>query len=197
MDSSRTTRPDEPLTGLLLAAGSARRFGSDKLIALLPEGDFVVSAAARTLLAATPKVVAVVRSRHSGAAWALQRLGIPLLVAPEARLGMGASLAAAVKHTAGARGWLIALGDMPYLSPHSVRAVARAVASDHDIAFPVHRGRRGHPVAFGSAYLDALCSLDGDEGAQRIVQANADRVVPVPCADPGIFRDIDLPGDLL
>lgn len=197
MHLTGTHGTDEPLTGVLLAAGSSRRFGGDKLTALLPEGEFVVTAAARALLAATPNVLAVVRSEHSGAACVLRKLGIPLLVAPAARRGMGASLAAAVRHAAGARGWLIALGDMPYLSHHCVRAVCRAVASDDDIAFPVHRGRPGHPVAFGRVYREALGRLDGDSGARRIVEANRHRLIPVPCADPGIFRDIDLPADLL
>lgn len=190
------TGPGEPLQGILLAAGNARRFGSDKLAARLPDGDFVVAAAARALIKVTPNVLAVVRSGDSGAACVLRGLDIPLLVAPEAGRGMGASLAAAVRHTPGARGWLVALGDMPYLSPRSVHAVSRAVTAPENIALPIHRGRPGHPVAFGSAYRDALCTLDGDTGARRIVQENAKRVIRVECADTGIFRDIDRPDDL-
>lgn len=197
MTHHTTAGANEPLTGILLAAGSSSRFGRDKLTALLPDGQFVVTAAARSLMAATPSVLAVVRSEHSGPALALRKLGIELLVASQAPDGMGASLAAAVRHTAGARGWLVALGDMPYLSPNCVRAVSQSVSSEHDIAIPEYLGRTGHPVAFGSAYRPALSALDGDYGASAIVREHSRRVIRVPCADTGIFRDIDRPADLL
>mgnify|MGYP003943480821 CR=1 FL=1 len=188
--------PDKPPTGILLAAGASRRFGADKLIARLANGDRVVTAAARAMLAATPRLLAVVRSEDSGAAQALRGLGVPLLVAPEARRGMGASLAAAVREDPAAPGWLVGLGDMPYLNPHCVRRVAEALTSPAAIALPVHAGRRGHPVGFGNAYGDALCRLDGDRGARDILSRFAENVLSIECADDTIFTDIDHPSDL-
>jgi len=190
------TVPDKPPTGILLAAGASRRFGADKLTARLANGDRVVTAAARAMLAATPRLLAVVRSEDSGAAQALRGLGVPLLVAPEARRGMGASLAAAVAHAPAAPGWLVGLGDMPWLNPCCARRVAGAVTSPEAIALPVHAGRRGHPVAFGNAYKDALCRLDGDRGARDILNRFAQNVIAIECADNGIFNDIDHPSDL-
>ena len=50
----RAGAPAAMPTGLLLAAGSARRFGGGKLLAKLPDGCPVGVAACRTLLAALP-----------------------------------------------------------------------------------------------------------------------------------------------
>jgi molybdenum cofactor cytidylyltransferase len=189
--------PGKPLVGILLAAGASRRFGTDKLTAKLADGTCVVTAAARSLTAATPAVIAVVRSEDSAAAATLRRLGITLLVAPEAERGMGASLAAAVRHTpASSPGWLVALGDMPYVAPTCARQVARAITGPQDIALPVQDGRNGHPVAFGRAYRARLSNLDGDIGARKILHQFSDKIIPVPCPDPGIFNDIDHPWDL-
>ena len=45
----------------------------------------------------------------------------------DADLGMGESLTTAVEHTKGAEGWVIALGDMPYVQPETIRALAATV----------------------------------------------------------------------
>lgn len=55
---STAVRPDR-IVGILLAGGSARRFGADKLLHPLPDGVPIAVAAARNLAAALPRVVAV------------------------------------------------------------------------------------------------------------------------------------------
>jgi molybdenum cofactor cytidylyltransferase len=49
------------ITGILLAAGNASRFGSNKLLHLLPDGTPIAMAAARNLKAAIPSSLAIVR----------------------------------------------------------------------------------------------------------------------------------------
>jgi len=175
----------------------SRRFGGDKLSAALPNGDRVVVAAARSLIEALPRVVAVVRSPAGEAAKLLEPLGVSLVVPERSRSGMGSSLSAGVAETATATGWVIALGDMPYIRENTIRSVSAHVTCPTDIAFPFFGGRSGHPVAFGSAYRDDLMQLNGDVGARGILQRFSHCLRPVACQDEGIFRDIDWPAELL
>jgi molybdenum cofactor cytidylyltransferase len=117
-------------------------------------------------------------------------------VCPDADSGMAASLTHAIRHSLALepRSWLVALGDMPYVDPATLRLLADALAAGAGIAAPVMKERRGNPVGFGAVHLDALLALRGDEGARRLLQAYP--VTEVPVDDPGIFRDIDLPSDL-
>ena len=55
------------IVGLLLAAGSATRFGSDKLRHELPHGVPIAVQAARHLKMELPEVIAVVRHRDAAA----------------------------------------------------------------------------------------------------------------------------------
>ena len=119
-----------------------------------------------------------------------------LVVCQDAAAGMGASLACGVKAAAEAAGWLIALADMPFLCSATVSAVAQALRAGALIAAPVWNGRRGHPVGFGRQCYPALAALQGDTGARELLAAHPDRITWVPCDDPGIVRDIDLPSDL-
>ena len=186
------------LAGILLAAGRGRRFDPagqrNKLLQRLPGGELVVAASARRLLSCVSRVVAVVPPEDGGVRAALLALGCEVTVCPDADTGMGASLAHAIRHSLPAGGWLVALGDMPFVEESTLGALRDAVQSGAGIAVPVHGGRRGNPVAFGACHRDALLAMHGDQGARRLLQAHP--VQEVPVADPGILRDIDTPGDL-
>lgn len=186
------------LTGILLAAGRGRRFdpagARNKLLQTLPGGEPVVAASARHLLACLPRVVAVVAPSDGGVGDILRELGCEVTVCPEADTGMGASLVHALRHAQPAEGWVVALGDMPFVADATLAALRDAVLDGAGIAVPVHEGRRGNPVAFGACHREALLSLGGDQGARRLLQAH--RVTEILVPDPGILRDIDTPSDL-
>ncbi|KFG95623.1 molybdopterin-guanine dinucleotide biosynthesis protein MobA [Burkholderia paludis] len=186
-------------TGVLLAGGLGQRFDPSgvhsKLLALLPDGTPVAVAAARHLAAATANVIAVVRPGAEKLAMLLNDAGCHVVYAPDALRGMGASLAAGVRATPEANGWLVALGDMPWIAASTYEAVTRALDdADASIIAPAHRGVRGHPVGFAAHHFDALAALDGDTGARALFAGAPVRLLDVD--DPGILRDIDTPADL-
>ncbi|WP_075794469.1 nucleotidyltransferase family protein [Massilia putida] len=191
-----------PLVGILLAAGRGRRFDPaglrNKLLQPLAGLEPVVVAGARKLLAVVPRVVAVVAPGDGGVGERLAALGCDVTVCPDADSGMAASLTHAIRHSLAMapqpQAWLVALGDMPYVDPATLRLLADALAAGAGIAAPVMAGRRGNPVGFGALHRDALLALRGDEGARRLLQTCP--VTEVLVHDPGIFRDIDTPGDL-
>ena len=154
--------------------------------------------AARSLLEGTGDALAVVRQGDELLARALREAGCEVLASEDCARGMGASLAAAVKASRSAGGWLVALGDMPGIAPSTHAAVKRALAQGAVVAAAVDAasGRRGHPVAFGGALGDELVSLDGDEGAKAVVTRHAAELVAVPVTDPGIHLDVDTPSDI-
>lgn len=190
------------LTGILLAAGRGRRFDPsgerNKLLQHLPGGEQVVAASARSLLAVCPRVVAVVPPDDGGAGALLRQLGCEVTICPDADKGMGLSLAHAIRYCLHdqppGQGWLVALGDMPFVDPSTLRALCAAIDDGAAIAAPLFEGRRGNPVAFGASHRDALLALDGDQGARRLLASSP--VATIAVADAGILRDIDSPSDL-
>lgn len=184
------------IVGLLLAAGSASRFGSDKLLHRLPHGVPIAVQAARHLRKEVVKVVAVVRPGSDELAGLLQAEGCDVVICSNADEGMGASLACAVQSGGAADGYLIALADMPFVRPSSIAAVRQALEEGAPLAAPYFRARRGHPVGIAGSFRAELAALAGDEGARRLLAENERRLVKVPIGDPGVIRDIDRPADL-
>lgn len=184
------------MQAILLAAGRGSRFGADKLMHPLADGIPMVLAAARNLKAAIPDVLTVVNGENLELMALLEEMGVAFSVCPHAAQGMGASLAWGVARTRQADGWLIALGDMPWIRPETIRTVAETVTGPSVIAAPAYQGRRGHPVAFGRDHGPALMALSGDEGARRLLAALPREVVLLPCDDSGVVRDIDIPEEI-
>ncbi|HSH91799.1 MAG TPA: NTP transferase domain-containing protein [Ramlibacter sp.] len=128
---------------------------------------------------------------------AVRASGLPWHVEDHGHAGMGDSIAAAVRATRDAPGWLVLPGDLPLIAPSSLLAVAAALANHH-IVVPYFNGTRGHPVGFAAACRDELLDLRGEEGAARVVRAHAaaEQVARIDVDDAGIVTDIDTPADL-
>src|SRR3989442_312708 len=110
--------------------------------------------------------------------------------------GMGTSLAAGVRATSDADGWIVALADMPFIRPETIRIVAKALRDGAAIAAPSFRGERGHPVGFARRFLEELSSLRGDDGARQLLNQHPESLTLHEVDDPGVVRDIDKPSDL-
>lgn len=108
--------------------------------------------------------------------------------------GLGDSIAAGVAACSQLGGWLIMLGDMPFILPSSIEQVVANIA-DGAISVPVHEGQYGHPVGFGRSFGPGLMALIGDQGAKSLF-AQA-RVVEVVVEDPGVLWDVDVPEALV
>jgi len=187
--------------GILLAAGYSKRFGSNKLLQALPAGTPEAGtpiglAAAKHLLEALPESIAVVRPRAQKLGKMLRDVGCNTVVCKNAGEGMGASLAAGVRAAPHADGWVVALADMPFLRPETIRVIAKGLSEGAVIAAPAYRGERGHPVGFARRFLDELSALHGDHGARELLAQRPDWVTLYEVDDAGVLRDIDKPSDL-
>lgn len=170
-------------TVIVLASGRAERFFASggtvhKLSALL---------GGRPVLEHTLAAV-----RESGLPWHLEDAGHP---------GMGDSIAAAVRATADAGGWLILPADLPLVQPATLRLIAEVLSqslSQWQAVQPVHAGARGHPVGFAASNGAALMALAGPLGAAPVLRGlrAINAVGEVEVDDAGIVTDIDTLDDL-
>ena len=186
-----------PVTGVLLAAGEARRFGGDKLRVPLGGGAQagvpMGIAAYRTLVRAMADSIVVVRPDDAVLRALFEQEGAKVVVAPDASAGLSRSLAAGVSALDSASGFVVALADMPWIDVATLAAIARAIAHGASIAAPQFQGQRGHPVGFAPRHRAALLGLHGDQGARDILAAHRDSLVLIDVDDPGVLRDIDTP----
>ncbi|MFM9967182.1 MAG: NTP transferase domain-containing protein [Burkholderiales bacterium] len=187
----------EGIVGILLASGSGSRFGSDKLLHPIgKDGEPIAVHSARHLIKAIPDSIAVVRAANSKLARLLRAEGLKIAVCRDAAKGMGHTLAAGVRASSHASGWVVALADMPGIRPTTIKRVARSLQDGAVITAPSFHGERGHPVGLARRFHEELLALKGDAGARAIVAAHKDWITLLDVDDAGVTKDIDTPADL-
>ncbi len=184
------------ITGILLAAGAAKRFGGGKLKQVLPNGLAICVASARNLAAAVDQVMTVVRPGDEATRTLLAaEPNIQIVVCERAEEGMGHSLAAAVAASPSDSHWIVALGDMPFIKPNTILAIVDQIEQGAAFAMPVYQGQRGHPVGIHSRFRADLLALEGDAGARAIIADHKSDVQLVETDDSGVLVDVDTVAD--
>ncbi len=185
------------VVGLVLAAGAARRFGSDKLAASLegrPLLDHVLDA-----LRAVPLDEIVVVTRRERSIPVAGDLRVVVNKAPEE--GLSSSLRLGLAAIAALEGVLvdavvIALGDQPRIDPMVVRRLLEAArTSDRPVIVPTYKGDDSpNPVLLVRAAFALVDQASGDRGLGPVLLSQPELVLVVPVE--GTNPDVDTPTDL-
>jgi molybdenum cofactor cytidylyltransferase len=184
---------------IVAAAGSAERFGGKKLLTLI-DGEPLLDHTIRALLEGGVAEVIVVVGRDARADLerdvnALLDPRVRAVENPDPSRGMFSSIQEGVAQTQGDT-ILVMPGDMPFVSPETVRAVIAAYERKPSIVSPRYRGKRGHPVALPASLRDEIRATSPRATLHDVIHAHNDMRVDVDVEDRGIIRDVDRPEDL-
>ena len=172
-------------------AGSASRFGADKLAAHF-RGEPLLAHAIRAARAApVSRVIVVAGQRVAAGDWPGAP---PVEVVRIASTALSASLKAGIGAAGEADGAFVFLGDMPLVPHDAAQALADALG-DNYAAVVRHAGQPGHPVLLSARAFGDVMALTGDAGAGKLLKARAD-VATLDRPEPGVRIDIDRPDDL-
>jgi molybdenum cofactor cytidylyltransferase len=182
---------------IVLAAGHARRFGSDKLLAPLRGAPLIAHAIAAVRAAPVDQIVIV------------KRPGVALdavckaAAAEDARIAcfdvesdaMSVSLRAGLAALQPGQSVFVFLGDMPDI-PHTMADALAEALGEHFAAQPRFEGAPGHPVLLSPRAALLAEDLTGEAGAGPLLRAHAGEIAYLDAEDRGVARDIDTPADL-
>ncbi len=195
------TGPDfrKRFQALVLAAGSASRFGGRKLLADWNGAPLLHAALAAARAAPVEGVTVVTGADAADIGSAIDAFdpAIRRVHAPGYAQGMSASLKVGIAALpADTDAVFVFLGDMPRIPRAVLEALADAVRSGAPAAAAVFQGRRGNPVVLARELFATISTLTGDTGARPVLQALGARVALVESPDDGVLFDVDTPGDL-
>jgi molybdenum cofactor cytidylyltransferase len=204
----------EPVAGIILAAGEARRFGESKQL-LDYHGQPFIRAVAKTALASGLSPVVVVSGANAEAVEAAVS-DLPVVLARNSgwQNGQSSSIRTglqALRHPdlpnvsyatfepgGGWKGFgaaIFLLADQPQLTSTVLRALIEQHAQTlAPVLVPLVAGRRANPVLFDQATFHDLLSLTGDVGGRAIFSKYS--VAYLPWQDESLLMDVDTPDDL-
>jgi molybdenum cofactor cytidylyltransferase len=184
------------VSAVVLAAGGATRFGSQKLIARVGAEPLVRCAVVNVLEGGIDDCIVVVGAEAAAVGAALDGLEVRLVHNRRWAEGMSTSLAAGIGAARGAVAALIVLGDQPTIPARVHRGIIDAYrALGAPIVVARYAGERGHPVLFDATVFPELVAVRGDRGARDVLARDPARVLSVdfPSSPP---PDVDTPSDL-
>lgn len=186
---------------ILLAAGSARRFGENKLLRplngkpLYAHGLAALLAAARerpnadvTVVSRTPEILAAARAA-----------GAKAVESPLSEQGLSFTIKAALDSLEPLEKsdyLLFAVADQPFLTAASVAALLKQAAPPTRGATLCFGGKVGSPTLFSASLAQDLRALEGDRGGRAVLRALGDECLRVQAGSERELEDIDLPGQL-
>ncbi len=186
----------EPAAGIVLAAGTAMRYGTPKQ--LLPwDGATLVAHSARVALEAGLDPVVVVLGHEAGQVEkALAGLNVRTVFNPDYANGQSTSVRRGLDSLPSRTGAAVfLLADQPLVEPEWIRSLRRAHRRTLAPAcVPVFEGKRGNPVLFDRSLFGELMKLRGDIGGRALLEAHSNSVLRVPSSRFAL-HDIDTPED--
>jgi molybdenum cofactor cytidylyltransferase len=189
--------PERPrVAAVVLAAGSSRRMGRNKLLLDLGGETLVRRAVRAAVEAGVDEVVVVLGHEEPRVRAELAGLACTPLVNADHAEGAGTSVRTGVRHaSASADAIVIVLADMPFVTAEMIAAlVARYRAARPPLVASRYGDVQAPPTLYDRALFEELLQIPGERGAKQVVRRH-EREAMVVAWPEGALRDIDVPAD--
>ena len=179
---------------IVMAAGNAQRFGSNKLLAEV-DGQPLI---ARALQAVPEEKLSCVRvvTQYPAVSAIAAKHGFSVVENTHPELGLSQTIALGLQALPSVDAALFMVADQPYLQQESVaRLIDFYLQEPAFIAAIGHNGVHGNPCLFPARFFPELEALQGDRGGAVVIRKHPEalRVLEV---DTLQLQDVDTPQQL-
>jgi molybdenum cofactor cytidylyltransferase len=193
MPSERTGK----VAGILLAAGTSSRMGSNKMLFELDGESVLRRAAKRALAGGLSPLVVVLGHESDKAARELDGLPCEWALNPLYEQGINSSLKSGVMAVQGlkATAAMVMLADMPFVTSEMIAAmVARYRETDAPLVISDYEGVNAPPMVYDRSLFMELLMMTGEGCGRQVVKAHRSEaeVMPWPVS---ALADLDVPED--
>jgi len=158
----------------ILASGASVRFGqANKLLSAFKGRPLITHSIENVHAAGFDRVFCIVPERDTQLQKVCIAGGAELLLNTEPQRGQSQSLVLAAKQALKLKvsSMLIALGDMPLVSPQHFINLRSSMAEDDLVISSDGELYYGSPVLFGTSFFQQLLDLRGDQGAKALIRS--------------------------
>jgi len=189
-------QPAGPVAAIILAAGSSTRMGRNKLLLDVGKQQLVRRTVAAALDAGLHPVIVVLGHEAERVRAAIAGLGCRTVINREHALGMRVSLQAGVRAVPqDARGAVVILADMPFVTASMIRAVAeRFVAGDAPLVVSEYGDVSAPPTVYDRSLFPELLAMTGEGSGKQVLLRHRHQAAVVAWPEQAL-ADVDRPED--
>lgn len=186
---------------LLPAAGASRRMGRPKLLLPYGGGTLVGSLVASLRGGGVSTILLVTAPGDEDLQTWAREAGVAVAVNPAPERGMLSTILEGIAALGGAAALarhgellLVSPADLPAVRPETIaRLIREATQSGAPLALPVHRGKRGHPLAIAPALIPEIETLNPEVGLKQLRDRHEAELLEIEVEDAGVVLDVDTP----
>ena len=183
---------------IILAAGNSSRFGSTKQLLQFNNKTLLQHVIDEAIESGAEPIVVVTGANANEVSKVIEDDNVEITLNEDWEQGMSSGIVAGLKKAItlnnDIENAIIAVCDQPFISSALFQQLYKMQnESVKHIVASAYANTMGTPVLFTQKYFDALMSLQGDEGAKKILLANKDDVVTIDFPQGNI--DIDTQDD--
>lgn len=180
------------ISGIILAAGSSKRMGRQKL--LLPFKDSTILESVIRTACSCKSIGEIIVVYQSGEVYEkVKKYDVKAVYNPIAELGQSTSVIAGVKNSdPRTQAYTFIMGDQPFISPDMVEKLIGIWEQNKlSIIVPRYNGENGMPTIFSRNFKKNLMNITGDKGGREVIKANIDKVIFVDIDETMAGFDVD------
>lgn len=189
-------RQSTPVAGVLLAAGTSSRMGSNKLLFELNGESVLRGAARRALAGGLSPLFVVLGHQEDRARPELDGLPCRIVVNPSYEQGINSSLKAGVAALPeDVQAALVMLADMPFVTAEMIAAlIDRYRSTEAPLVISDYEGINAPPMLYDRSLFGELLAMTGEGCGRQVVKRHRHEaeVLPWPAA---ALADLDVPED--
>lgn len=174
---------------ILEAAGNSTRFGSNKLLHIMPDNRPMICSILDTVRSQTDCVKILV-TQYQEAADLANDFIIVFNTRPE--LGISHTMQLGIKAAGDADAYMFCVCDQPTLTPETLsRLIDEFRLGTKGIVSLSWHGRMQNPKIFSSKYRSDLMAVSGDVGGRQIISDHMEDLLLVEAGSEDEIKDID------
>ncbi|HOJ42945.1 MAG TPA: nucleotidyltransferase family protein [Syntrophorhabdaceae bacterium] len=185
------------LCAVILASGSSKRLGFNKLLVKIDKKTVIERSMEPFFISSIDKIFVVVGFEKERILKIIECHPAEIIENPFYSQGMSASIRVALPYIKGYEGVFFQLGDRPFLDKTLIEKMVHTFQeNDKDIIVPVYNKKKGHPVLIRPApYIEEMEKVKGDMGLREIIDKYRENVLFIESQE-GVLTGLDTQEDI-